>query len=52
VHPHDLEENNTSRALRYLSTYLKQQGIRAYWGEVEAFCAELDERWRSFVEAR
>jgi hypothetical protein len=53
VHPHNLgDEADTSRALRYLSAYLNERGIRAYWGEVGAFCAELDERWRSFIEAR
>jgi hypothetical protein len=49
VQPHDLEEADTSRALRYLNLYLKQLGMRAYWGEVGAFCAELHERWRSFA---
>jgi hypothetical protein len=49
VQPHDLEEADSSRALRYLNLYLKQLGIRAYWGRVDKFCAELGDRWSAFA---
>jgi SIR2-like domain len=52
VQPQDPEEAGSSGALDYLREYLGQRGIRAYWGEVGAFCAELDKRWRPFVTAR